>query len=241
MFVDLHAHSSGISRCCRIPYDQVLEAAKNVGLGGIALTNHYQKYYLENDDSLSFAKRYVQEAIDAKACAKKMGMQLFFGVEATMHRYDDAHILLFGIPEDFVLDHSTLYDYTMEQLYEAVKAKNGALIQAHPFRNGVNRLVSLNLLDGLELSCHPLYDGTHINTLSALAKDNGLILTSGGDYHADTYRAQCGIEIPKTVTNERQLAAFLVNTPSVRLRVHEVGEPAPFEIDFIRSVGFKQP
>lgn len=159
MLIDLHAHSSGISKCCRIPYEQVLEEARLVGLDGIALTNHYQKYYLGKDDSLSFAKKYADEAIRAKEYAKTVGMQVFFGVEATMHLYDDAHILLLGVTEDFVIRHSALYNYTMEQLYTAVKTEGGSLIQAHPFRNGVNRLVPLRFLDGLELSCHPLYDG----------------------------------------------------------------------------------
>ena len=38
MLVDLHTHSSGISKCCRIPIEQVVEEAKNVGIDGIVLT-----------------------------------------------------------------------------------------------------------------------------------------------------------------------------------------------------------
>ena len=43
MLIDLHAHTGGISKCCRIPADKVVQAAKDVGLDGIVLTNHYQK------------------------------------------------------------------------------------------------------------------------------------------------------------------------------------------------------
>ena len=46
MLIDLHAHTSGISRCCRIPAPEVLRRAKEVGLCGIVLTNHYTKSYL---------------------------------------------------------------------------------------------------------------------------------------------------------------------------------------------------
>ena len=30
------------------------------GMNGIILTNHYDKNYVENDDSLAFAKKYVK-------------------------------------------------------------------------------------------------------------------------------------------------------------------------------------
>jgi histidinol phosphatase-like PHP family hydrolase len=51
MLIDMHAHSSGISTCCQIPYDKVIDTAKENGMDGIVLTNHYQKnpnYYLNH-------------------------------------------------------------------------------------------------------------------------------------------------------------------------------------------------
>ena len=38
MLLDLHAHSSGISRCCKIPAPTVLEVSRDLGLDGIVLT-----------------------------------------------------------------------------------------------------------------------------------------------------------------------------------------------------------
>ena len=38
MLIDLHAHSSGISRCCKIPAPKVLEVSRDLGLDGIVLT-----------------------------------------------------------------------------------------------------------------------------------------------------------------------------------------------------------
>ena len=64
MLIDLHAHSSGISHCCRIPYDEVLRQARDVGLDGIALTNHYYKGYVTDGDQVGFAKRYTEDAYD---------------------------------------------------------------------------------------------------------------------------------------------------------------------------------
>ena len=48
--VDLHSHSSGISKCCQIDGKQVVEVAQQIGIDAIVLTNHYQKSYIENDE-----------------------------------------------------------------------------------------------------------------------------------------------------------------------------------------------
>ena len=59
MLIDLHAHSSGISHCCRIPYDEVIRTAKEAGLCGIVLTNHYPKYYVTDGDYAAFIRRHT--------------------------------------------------------------------------------------------------------------------------------------------------------------------------------------
>ena len=44
------------------------------------------------------------------------------------------------------------------------------------------------------------------------AKENGLKLTCGSDYHGDTYKPrQCGIVIPDTVTDEKSLKDYILN------------------------------
>ena len=54
MLIDLHAHSSGISRCCRYDYKTILDHAKEVGIDGIVLTNHYQAEYLDGKTAEEF-------------------------------------------------------------------------------------------------------------------------------------------------------------------------------------------
>lgn len=48
---DLHCHSSGISKCCRIPYTQVIDEAKQAGIQAIVLTNHYVKENVVNSSA----------------------------------------------------------------------------------------------------------------------------------------------------------------------------------------------
>jgi predicted metal-dependent phosphoesterase TrpH len=61
MLIDMHAHSSGISRCCRTDARTVMETAKANDIDGLILTNHYQEAYLTDEGSRVFAEKYINE------------------------------------------------------------------------------------------------------------------------------------------------------------------------------------
>lgn len=234
MLIDLHAHSSGISHCCRIPYDAVIRAAGEVGLDGIVLTNHYQKSYVTDGDYAAFARRYTEEFRLTKAYGDSVGFKVFFGAEVTMERYGGAHLLLYAIPERFIEDNPTLFDWTMEEMYSRVKAIGGTLVQAHPYRK-VKNLLPTEYLDGVEVNCHPLYGKSDFADMVEIATENHLILTCGGDFHADTYRPKCGMYLPDTLADSIELGRYLVEAPSLTLCVHEPNTEAPVISHWKRS------
>ena len=121
---------------------------------------------------------------------------------------------------------------TQQELYGLVHAAGGVMVQAHPMRNGKNRLMDPAYLDGVEVNCHPKYDRCYAKELAELAKSNGWILTCGGDYHADTYRVQCGMYLPDSITDGVQLGQYLKTADTVRLRVQEVGEMTAFDMEY---------
>ena len=228
MLIDLHAHSSGISHCCRIPYDAVIRTAQEVGLSGILLSNHYQKSYVRDGDYAAFARRYTQEFRLAKDFGDSVGMRVFFGAEVTMEKYNGAHLLLYGITEEFIEENPTLFDWTMEEMYTAVKAVGGTLVQAHPYRK-VKNLLPTQYLDGVEVNCHPLYGKSDFADMVEIATENGLILTSGGDYHADTYRPKCGVYLPDSLQSGVEIGRYLLEADALTLLIHEPNTEAPFE------------
>ena len=220
--VDLHSHSSGISKCCQIDGKQVVEVAKKVGIDAIVLTNHYQKSYIENNGVKEFSSKYVKEYFYTKEEGKKIGVDVYFGIEVTLDKHNDAHVLIYGVDPSFVLNYPDLYSYPQEELYLLVKKHNAILIQAHPFRNNINKLLDLSYLDGIEVNCHPLYEGTHFEEIISIAKLNNKIVTCGGDYHADTHRPKCGVYLPKNITDSIDIKNYLLNTDSIQLCVQEV-------------------
>ena len=40
MLVDMHCHSKGISRCCKVPIEDILERTKQAGIDAIVLTKY---------------------------------------------------------------------------------------------------------------------------------------------------------------------------------------------------------
>lgn len=234
MFIDLHTHSSGISRCCQIPAPEVLKVAKDVGLYGIVLTNHYQKYYVEDGDARAFARRYVEEFRYAKRCGAELGMTVIYGMEITMHRHDDIHMLLYGIDESFTEEYPTVYDMTQKELYALAVSHGGILIQAHPFR-GRNYPLDPDYLHGYEINCHPGYRTSRYDDVTALALEQSKILTCGGDYHADTYRSCCGAILPDTITSSRALAEYLISSDTMNLIVHEPENEKKYRVTYTRS------
>ena len=78
MLIDLHGHSSGISRCCQIPAPEVLKAAKDAGLDGIVLSNHYQKVYIPDGDYAALPKDTWKNFAMLKNVPRKLGARCFW-------------------------------------------------------------------------------------------------------------------------------------------------------------------
>lgn len=232
MLIDLHGHTKGISRCCRLYAPEVLAAAMEAGLDGICLCNHYQMCYVPDGDALAFAHRYIDEFRATRAIGEEMGVRVFFGIEVTMNRHRDEHILVYGVDEQFPLQYPALYELTQQELYERVHAAGGVMVQAHPMRKGKNLLMDPAYLDGVEVNCHPKYDRTYAEEMAELANSNNWILTCGGDYHADTHRVQCGVYLPDHIADSVQLGQYLKQAEVLRLRVQEVGEMTAYDMEY---------
>ena len=234
MLIDLHAHSSGISKCCRIPAEEVLRVAKEHGLDGIVLTNHYVKTYVRDGDYAAFAKRYVTEYRYAKELGDACGLRVLFGIELTVAWDPKVHVLIYGVEESFLERYPTLFDLSQKELYELVKANGGVVVQAHPYRGG-NRLLNPAYLDGIEISCHPLYEGTYLQELTAVAKTHRLLLTCGGDFHGGAVRPRCGMYLPDDIKDTHDIARYLESTPAVSLCIQEAGTEEQYDLTFERN------
>ena len=121
MLIDLHAHTKGISRCCKAYGTEVLLAAKEAGLDGICLCNHYQDRYVEDGDALGFARRYNDEFRAVRVVGEELGVRVLYGIEVTMNSPLNHHMLVYGVDESFLLEHPNLYEVTQAELHKWVQ------------------------------------------------------------------------------------------------------------------------
>ena len=234
---DMHAHTSGISECCLGDAETIIKVARENGIDGIVLTNHYQKSYLRNGDATELAKRYTEEYRMTKRFGEKYGVTVIYGMEVTMHRHDNSHLLVYGLPESFTEEFPEVYDMTQEELYTLVKSRGGLLIQAHPFRVCYYPL-DPRYLDGYELSSHPLYGTSAYDDVTALVVKHGKLLTTGADYHHDVpYRPYCGAFLPDTVKDPKSLVEALICADPITLSLHEPENRVKYLVTYSKKDG----
>lgn len=219
MLIDLHGHTSGISRCCRATNKEVIETSMEKGIDGMVLCNHFQKSYLDGITKEEFVKAYIREFEETKKIGDEKGFKVYFGIEVTMERANNIHLLIYGVEPCFIEKHPEIYDYSLDEIYEAVKEDDGLLVQAHPFRNGAT-VMDTNFLDGIEINCHPGHEYANPETLIEIAKENDLLITCGGDYHADEYRPVCGMYIKEDIEGIRELKEYIIAQKELLLSVH---------------------
>ena len=219
LLFDMHVHSSGISRCSQVKPEELVRRCKLSGLDGIVLTNHFAKGHVDGDE-FAWREKYEQEYYIAKEAGQRYGLSVLFGIEVTPLTEEGRDYLIYGVSPAFLYQEKMLYEYTQEQLYPMVQRTGGVFVQAHPYRNGKTPKLP-QCLDGVEINCHPLYLDNQKREVGEYAAQHGLFLTCGSDYHADVYKAPCGIYFADTVKTETDLANAL-RAGAYRLKIHDI-------------------
>ncbi len=219
MLIDLHCHTKAISHCCRISAEDNILLAKSKGFDGMAITNHYTSDYFEPGGFEEWLEKYIAEWNICRELGKKHGMKIFCGVEVTMAVDPRLHMLIYGCDEAFLRNNPHLYDKRLYELHDLCAENGCALVQAHPFRSGME-IKPARVLDGIEVNCHPLYRDSHYEEILEFAKNNRLAVTVGCDFHNDTYRPLGGTVLPDSIETDRDLADYILNAKSFALKIH---------------------
>jgi predicted metal-dependent phosphoesterase TrpH len=232
LLFDMHVHTSGISRCSRVPAPELVRRCKLTGLDGIVLTNHFAVNHVDGDP-FKWRKKYEEEFYITRKEGEKAGLAVLFGIEVTPLTEGGRDFLIYGVDPDFLYQEKMLYEYNQAQLCRIARDAGAVFVNAHPFRNGKTPKEP-EYLDGVEVNCHPLYHYSHMDEMAEIAAKNNLILTCGGDYHADTHRVQCGMYLPESVTDGVLLGEYLKSTTTVELCIQEVGQTEAFRATYCR-------
>ncbi len=210
--IELHSHSSAVSKCSQIPAIELIATYKMEDYSGLVITNHF--YPWEPKTKLGYKKyvdNYIKEYYDLCEKGEKMGIKVYLGMEIRFEENENDY-LVYGIDEDFIRKAVSPKQKTLEDFVSVCKNDKNLIIQAHPFRNGM-MLMSPSLLDGMEVyNLHPNHN-SRIGFAAKYSEGTNGTFICGTDFHHPGQAALAALltrEIPK---DSFDLVNYLKNEP----------------------------
>lgn len=203
---ELHAHTTPASGCSEITPEHLIEVYKEKGYTSIALTNHF---IVDDADPQEKITKYLDDYYKTIEIGKKEGINIILGSEIRFsENYND--YLIYGIIPDDLYDINSLLYKGIDNFYKEYKNDKNIILQAHPFRNGIE-LANPESIDGIEaFNLHPGHN-SRVGFAAQYARKHGFLITCGTDYHHFGHEGLCGILTKEPITDSHQLAQVLKN------------------------------
>ena len=188
---ETHLHTSEGSLCARGDGASMARFMKEQGYSGICVTDHFFNGNTAVSRDLPWSERvnlYCLGYEHAKEEGKKIGLDVFFGVE---WNFCGDEYLIYGVTKEWLLENPGMLEWSHRELYEEVEKAGAVILQAHPFRDrGYIPRINLypQLVHGIEVTNagnKPLND----RMADAYAAYYGFPVISGSDLH--------GTEVPQ--------------------------------------------
>ncbi len=212
---EMHMHTAWASACGHSAPEEMARAYFEAGYRGVVITDHFLRGNTAVDRSLPWEDKmraYWRPYEAARAWAQGKEFTVLFGVE---HYYGDGkEVLTYGIDLDFLLSHPDLHEYSLEDYCAAVHEAGGFLSHAHPFRHAsyLNGDIPPHVehMDAIEVFNFYNHDEDN-DQAAALAKDTGLLTTSGGDEHICTGDGigRAGVVFAQAPRDNKEFVALL--------------------------------
>lgn len=203
---ELHAHTTPASACSQITPEYLTEVYKKCGYTSVVLTNHFMYREGEYDPGERIAA-YLDDYEKARVFGRRNGINVILGAELRFSENINDY-LIYGIEEKDLYTIDSLLSEGVDNFYRVFKNEKNILVQAHPFRDGMER-ANPKSLDGTEVfNLHPGHN-SRIGFAAKYAREHGHIITGGTDYHHFGHEGLGGIFTKEPITDSCQLAAIL--------------------------------
>lgn len=223
----MHNHTKQASACASIDASEYISYLKSEGYDGLFITDHFyhgNTCVNKNQTWSAFVRDYMKGYLKAKEEGDKQNFKVFFGVEEW---FDGDEYLLYGIDEEFLLNHPEIKNWTREQMYSLVHQYGGCVIQAHPLRDAyyLNHIyLNIDYTDGIEII--NTHNSVSSNILSlAYGKHFGLNSIVGCDvHHKETLDKglKAWIEYDKALESTYDFASRILKNDFPRIVYQEI-------------------
>lgn len=203
---ELHAHTSPVSSCSDIEAKQLVNIYKENGYDSIVITNHFTTQ-LQGENIEEKIKWYLEDYYKCSEEGKLIDLNVILGAEVRFTENNNDY-LIFGICAEDLTQIYKMLPYGIDRFYHEYKNEKNIIIQAHPFRNGMES-VKRESLDGIEVfNMHPNHN-SRIGLAAKYAYENNMIAICGSDFHHYGQECLCGILTKELLKNSYDVANVL--------------------------------
>ena len=206
---EMHAHALPISRCSEFEPRALAEVYGKVGVDSLVLTNHFTPAFVDEGSKEDCLAAYAACYEEVAKYAREQGFTAIFSMEIRF-RENNNDYLLYGITQK---DLPFLYDAVKEgmgidEFYRAFHRRDAVILQAHPFRSGMEHVDSASL-DGIEVfNMHPGHN-SRVAIAAKRAREEGLLVSGGTDFHHPGHEGVCLMRTKERMETPRDLVKVL--------------------------------
>lgn len=178
---ELHAHTSPASSCSQIPPERMAEIYKDLGYDAVTVANHFV-YEYQGLSKSEMIGRFLGDFEKAEKRGQEIGIKVLLAAEIRFTENDNDY-LIYGVNRRMLEEIYDLLPYGVDNFRKVYKMPDSVFLQAHPFREGMEK-VDPAILDGIEVfNMHPNHN-SKVGLAAVYAKEQNLpIITSGSDFH----------------------------------------------------------
>ncbi len=183
---EIHCHTKEVSACSGVDAERVVNIHKEAGFEGICITDHYHEHYFKSHNGLlekDIVDSYLSGYRRARLVGEKVGLNVLLGMEIKFHEGPNDY-LVYGISENLIYDNPYMFKMGLEKFSAFSKQEGLLLLQAHPFRDNMER-VNHTYLDGVETINANLRHYARNHLSKKYAEENDLLEMGGSDFHRE--------------------------------------------------------
>ncbi len=210
--IETHMHTPYVSRCAKIPAEELVKRYKAAGYDAITVTDHYN---LENfawmgldlDGTGDKLEAFLEGYHRVREIAEPEGIRVFYGAELRFFENQNDY-LLYGFSPELLAEPRKVCAMSIVDFIRSARQDGALLFQAHPFRRHCVPIAPA-FLDGMEIANrHPRHPSR--NELAAeYVQQYGLLKIGGSDFHDDGTPCIGGIVSETLPEDTMQLAQLL--------------------------------
>ena len=208
---ELHCHTAEMSRCATQTAQQTAEKYIAAGYSTLVVTNHFKANNVRSDDWREWVDMYF-DAVELVREAAGDLLTVLDGAEVELTTGNNEY-LLYGASREKFYGMPDMLGYSYTELFAEAKKRGMLMVQAHPFRFGME-IVDPGYLRGIEVYNGEAGEDSHNQTamtwLKSFQDKKDLFPTSGSDCHWVDQQPNGGILTQKAITSNDKLLETLI-------------------------------